>query len=107
MGWPRDVAVVGEAVTVMVADGWNRFTLSVTLAVIGSSRPAASSVAVNVTVLNVGSGSHRAGHENGQRAAVGGQGDREIVAAGVDRGHELVDARRPRRLQDAIDEDRP
>src|SRR4051812_20140787 len=57
MTWPRDVAVVGEAVTDTVADGWNRLTLSVTLAVIGSSWPARSSVPVNVTVLTVGSGS--------------------------------------------------
>src|SRR5207248_6197847 len=57
MGSPRCWAVVGEAVTVRVADGWNRLTLSLALAVIGSSCPARSSVPVNVTVLGVGSGS--------------------------------------------------
>src|SRR5262249_27111035 len=41
----------------MVADGWNRLTRGVTLAVIGSSWPARSSVPVNDTVLDVGSGS--------------------------------------------------
>src|SRR5215475_12917387 len=57
MGWPMDVAVVGSAVTVIVADGWNRFTLLAALAVMGSSVPARSSVPTNVTVLLVGSGS--------------------------------------------------
>ena len=50
-------AVVGEAVSVIVADGWNRLTLLVALAVIGSSVPARSSVPMNVTVLTVGSAS--------------------------------------------------
>ena len=35
MGVPT-TPTVGEAVRVIVADGWNRFTLSVTLVVIGA-----------------------------------------------------------------------
>src|SRR6267142_6076339 len=54
---PRDVAVVGEAVTVIVADGWNRLTLLVALAVIGSALKSALSLPAKVTVLTIGSGS--------------------------------------------------
>ena len=52
---PRCWAVVGDATSVIVADGWKRLTLLAALAVTGSSRPARSSVPVNVTVLLVGS----------------------------------------------------
>ena len=56
MGVPA-VAEVGDALKVSVADGWNRFTLLVALAVIWSSVPARSSVPMKVTVLTVGSAS--------------------------------------------------
>ena len=51
------MAEVGEALKVSVADGWNRLTVLVALAVIWSSVPARSSVPMKVTVLVVGSGS--------------------------------------------------
>src|SRR6266542_2548833 len=57
MGSPRCWAVVGEAVTVIVADGWNRFTVFMTLAVIGVSLKSASSLKENSVVSLVGSGS--------------------------------------------------
>src|SRR5215469_10719043 len=62
---PRDVAVGGLAVSVSVADGWNRFTMlpgppswaGGVLMLIGVSVPARSSVPTKVVVLRVGSGS--------------------------------------------------
>src|SRR5206468_1099136 len=51
-------AVVGEAVRVIVADGWNRLTLSVMgLLVTGLPLKSALSLKAKVTVSGVGSGS--------------------------------------------------
>src|SRR5262245_3636436 len=56
IGVPRDVAVVGEAVTVSDADGWNRFTLLVMLVETMSPLKSALSLKSNVVVSEVGSG---------------------------------------------------
>src|SRR5215471_992155 len=56
MGVPT-APVVGEAASVSVADGWNRFTLLLTLVVIGVSLKVGLSLPTKVTVSGVGSGS--------------------------------------------------
>src|SRR5262245_34983593 len=52
---PRCSAVVGLAVTVRVADGWNRLTVLIADVVIGEPLKSASSLQTYVAVLTVGS----------------------------------------------------
>src|SRR5262245_10454394 len=55
---PRCSAVVGLAVTVRVADGWNRLTVLIALVVIGEPLKSDLSLQTYVAVLTVGSESN-------------------------------------------------